>query len=60
MAYTSSMRVASTLDILVARGLCREDEVREGKCALVRIVPMILGLRGYLSQDDAEAEGSGL
>ena len=50
IAYTAAMRVASTLDVMVARGLSNEQDQEEGKRLLVRLVPLILGLRGYLDQ----------
>ncbi|MDP6524824.1 MAG: four helix bundle protein [Kiritimatiellia bacterium] len=49
IAHTCAMRVAACLDVLVARQQIQIHQVAEGKRILTRIVPLILGLRGYLS-----------
>jgi hypothetical protein len=53
------MGVASCLDILAARGLISREQVDAGKHILVRLVPLVLGLRGYLDETDGETNGAG-
>jgi len=55
IAYTAAMRPAATLDMIVARGLTTERKVQNGKNLLIRLVPLLLGLRGYLDQSEKEA-----
>lgn len=53
IAHTSAMRVAACLDLLVARRQVEVHQIDDGKRILSRIVPLLLGLRGYLT-DQAE------
>jgi len=53
-AQTSAMRAAACLDVLATRQLVRDQQITEGKRILGRVVPLILGLRGYL--DDVKSE----
>ena len=47
------MRVAACLDLLVAKRQVEVHQIDDGKRILSRIVPLLLGLRGYLA-DQAE------
>ena len=51
-----AMRVAACLDVLVARRQIQSPQIAEGKHILASIVPLVLGLRGYL--DDSEPKTS--
>jgi hypothetical protein len=53
IAHTSAMRVAACLDLLVAKRQVEVHQIDDGKRILSRIVPLLLGLRGYLA-DQAE------
>ena len=55
IAHTSAMRVAACLDLLVARRQVEVHQIEDGKQILARIVPLLLGLRGYL--DDQPDQG---
>ena len=48
IAYTAAMRLASTLDVLVARGIASGQTAEPGKRQLAKVVPMLLGMRRYL------------
>lgn len=48
IAHTCAMQVAAGLDVLVARQQVEIHQVEEGKRILARIIPLLLGLRGYL------------
>ena len=50
IAHTSAMRVAACLDLLVARRQVKVNQIEGGKQILARIVPLLLGLRGYLDE----------
>ena len=50
IAHTSAMRVAACLDLLVARRQVKVHQIEDGKQILARIVPLLLGLRGYLDE----------
>ena len=50
IAHTSAMRVAACLDLLVARRHVKVHQIEDGKQILARIVPLLLGLRGYLDE----------
>ena len=50
MAHTCAMRVAACLDLLVARRQVKVHQIEDGERILARIVPLLLGLRGYLDQ----------
>jgi four helix bundle protein len=50
IAHTSAMRVAACLDLLVARHQVQVSQIEDGKQILARIVPLLLGLRGYLDK----------
>ncbi len=54
IAHTCAMRVAACLDVLAARQQVECHQIAEGKRILARVVPLVLGLRGYL--DDTESE----
>ena len=43
IAHTSALRCAATLDVLVACGTLKEDEVEEGKTMLAEIVSQLIG-----------------
>ena len=49
IAHTSAVRVAAYLDLLVARRQVEVHQIEDGKQILARIVPLLLGLRGYLA-----------
>jgi len=51
IAHTSAMRIASCLDALVVSGQIERQSAHGGKRLLAKIVPLILGLRGYLDQE---------
>lgn len=53
IAHTSAMKVAACLDVLAARQQAQGSQIAEGKRILARIVPLVLGLRGYLEDFDA-------
>ncbi|MDP6778419.1 MAG: four helix bundle protein [Candidatus Latescibacteria bacterium] len=55
IAHTSAMRVASCLDLLVARQQIEKRQVEEGKQILGKAVPLLLGLRGYLDQSTKQS-----
>jgi len=48
IAHTCGMRVAACLDMLVARRQVQDTQIAMGKQILSRVVPLVLGLRGYL------------
>jgi four helix bundle protein len=50
IAHTCAMQVAACLDVLVARQQVKIDPVDAGKRILARVVPLLLGLRGYLDE----------
>jgi four helix bundle protein len=52
IAHTCAMRVAACLDVLVVRRQVQSQQIAEGKQLLARVVPLVLGLRGY--HDDSE------
>lgn len=52
IAHTCAMRVASCLDVLVARRLLMSSQIVEAKHILSRVVPLVLGLRGYLEDTE--------
>jgi len=54
IAHTSAMRVAACLDLLVARGQVKVRQIEDGKQILARIIPLPLGLRGYLDEQTDE------
>jgi len=54
IAHTSAMRVAACLDLLVARGQVKVRQIEDGKQILARIIPLLLGLRGYLDEQTDE------
>jgi four helix bundle protein len=54
IAHTCAMNAASGLDLLVAKACVSSEQVTEGKRILARLVPLILGLRGYLEQSEPE------
>jgi four helix bundle protein len=58
IAYTSAMKVAASLDMLVARRLVPEQDILEGKGFLVRLVPMLVGMRGYLDRQAQEVRAN--
>ncbi|MFC1452464.1 four helix bundle protein [Verrucomicrobiota bacterium] len=58
IAYTAAMKVASTLDMIVARKLAAAGELQGGKELLVRLVPLLLGLRGYLDRSEEPTSAS--
>ncbi len=47
-------RVAACLDLLVARCQVKVRQIEDGKQILARIVPLLLGLRGYLNEQTDE------
>lgn len=51
VAHTCAMGVASSLDMLVARDIVTTQDIQAGKRILTRLVPLLLGLRGYLEGD---------
>ena len=53
IAHTCLMRVAACLDVLVARQQAESHQIAQGKRILARVVPLVLGLRGYLDDSDA-------
>ena len=53
-AHTCAMRVAACLDVLAVRQQVRGLQIEEGRLILARVVPLVLGLRGYL--DDSSPE----
>jgi len=55
IAHTCAMRAAAYLDVLAVRKEVEYLQIVAGKRILARTVPLILGLRGYL--DDSNAEG---
>ncbi len=52
IAHTCAMRVAACLDVLVVRRQVQSQQIAESKQLLARVVPLVLGLRGY--HDDSE------
>ena len=42
--------IAACLDLLVARRQVKVHQIEDGKQILARIVPLLLGLRGYLDE----------
>ncbi len=54
IAYTSAMRTAATLDIMATGEACEQRTLAEGKELLIRLVPLIMGLRGYWDQSSQE------
>ncbi|OGV72954.1 MAG: hypothetical protein A3K19_20750 [Lentisphaerae bacterium RIFOXYB12_FULL_65_16] len=58
IAHTSAMGVASGLDVLAARGMVAGEQIGGAKGVLVRLVPLLLGLRGYLDEADEGASGA--
>ncbi|MEK7270968.1 MAG: four helix bundle protein [Planctomycetota bacterium] len=54
IALTCAMNTAAGLDLLAAKGGIRVEQVVEGKRILGRIVPMLLGLRGYLERSETK------
>jgi four helix bundle protein len=54
IAYTCAIRVAACLDVLAARQQVERPQIAEGKRILARVVPLVLGLRGYL--DDRKSK----
>ncbi len=55
IAHTCTMRVAACLDVLAARQQAERRQIAQGKRILARLVPLVLGLRGYL--DDSDSKG---
>jgi four helix bundle protein len=55
IAHTCTMRVAAGLDVLAARQQIQRHDLAAGKRLLARLVPLLLGLRGYLDHTRAEA-----
>jgi four helix bundle protein len=53
IAHTCTMQVAAYLDVLTARRQVRYSQIVDGKRILARIVPLVLGLRGYLDNTRA-------
>ena len=54
IAHTSAMRVAACLDLLVVRRRIKIQQIEDGKQILARVVPLLLGLRGYLDKQTDE------
>ncbi|MFW5871055.1 MAG: four helix bundle protein [Verrucomicrobiota bacterium] len=50
IAHTCAMRVGACLDVLAARQQVERAQIEEGKRILARVVPRVLGLRGYLKE----------
>lgn len=48
IAHTAAVKTVTCLDIVVARDLLEKETAAAGKQLLKRIIPMLLGLRGYL------------
>jgi hypothetical protein len=48
------MRVAAGLDVLAARQQGERRQIAQGKRILSRVVPLVLGLRGYLDDSDSK------
>ena len=46
------MNTASRLDMLVAKQHVGIDEIAEGKRILMRLVPLLLGLRGSVTESE--------
>jgi four helix bundle protein len=53
IAHTSAMNAASGLDLLVAKSCVSAADIKDGKAILNKLVPLLLGMRGYL--DEAES-----
>ena len=54
IAHTCAMRVAACLDVLAARQQAESRQIAQGKRILARVVPLVLGLRGYLDDSDTK------
>ena len=54
IAHTCAMRVAAGLDVLAARQQGERLQIEQGKRILSRVVPLVLGLRGYLDDSDSK------
>ena len=50
IAYTSALKVAASLDVMVAKGTVRPEEVVDGKHLLTRIVAMLVSMRSSLTK----------
>ena len=55
IAHTCAINTASGLDLAVARGRVQAERILEGKQILRRLVPMLTGLQGYLTESGSEA-----
>lgn len=49
IAHSCAMKVAATLDLLVAKNLSDTAEIVKGKQMLYSILPLLMGLRGYFA-----------
>ncbi len=56
VAYGSALECAACLDVLHAKSLIRDEQVRGGKEQLVRIVSMIVGLKNASVRDGVARE----
>ena len=54
IAHTCAMRAAACLDVQAARQQAELGQIAQGKRILARVVPLVLGLRGYLDDSDSE------
>jgi len=54
IAHTCAMRAAACLDVLAVRQQAESRQIAQGKRILARIVPLVLGLRGYLDESDSK------
>ena len=54
IAHTSAMNAAARLDLLVAKGCFGAEQVTGGKQILHRLLPLVLGLRGYMDRSEQE------
>jgi hypothetical protein len=52
ISHTCAMNTASRLDMLVAKQHVGVDEIAEGKRILMRLVPLLLGLRGSVTESE--------